>query len=695
MSNEEGTPKRRRGLFRRDRATETDTEPRLAADGFDDPWSASAWDDWDDDFTAGNLRSSVPAAAAPRPEAVDAWLQSEADDFDTATRLNAKRWGGEANREPATGLSSMRQSPPQPQDSSTIRALPVDPVPAAEVPAPEVPVFDEPVADLAEVEVPVAQAEVPVAEFPQIQEPLDEPPGEGPTWEPVAEHGVEVVDYGSDGDLDDVLDSLVDSDRANEFHVDDAEKAPSFDEAVPEPERDELLEIDEIEPSDEFTEELAVLDSSPTELPLPVASWAPVDTIEVRLPPAAESSTVDDRRRPAQSDPSPAVASVPPQSRFVSVSVVEDESPPTDHVATAVDALPAPAEAPDLDVSTGVLDGLIEPDSVATPPVEVAPPAPSGRSRRWADLAAEFGSDGDLEDSFPRKSRPTEPVHDPRAQIAETIHEHGPSQTVEDEPFVEDEPVVKDEFVAAPATPSPENRVPDEVDPWSLPPVRAIRRPADVEPPIRSRIPTTSDGPPELASEGRGNRPAHRPSTTPHEEAVAVRPVRPAVERPPLPAVAQRASTSSISPEFPSFAGVIGSALVTFAVARLVLALLGDQPNIPGTMTGTSARLVRLGTTFANIGTSWPLALLVGTVLLLLPLFAGFHDHLHRWAPMVGLATVTSVFAVLIGALQFYAGNKLGSPSTLRLLSDVIVGPIGFGLLTLVAVAAATRAHRR
>ena len=112
MTRDEGTPKRRRGLFRRDRGNAAaSTDERRGTDTFDDPWSASAWDDWDDDFTNGGTRSSVPAAAAPRPEAVDAWLQSEADDFDTAARRNTKRWGGDANRPQdtsATGLRSLR-----------------------------------------------------------------------------------------------------------------------------------------------------------------------------------------------------------------------------------------------------------------------------------------------------------------------------------------------------------------------------------------------------------------------------------------------------------------------------------------------------------------------------------------------------------------------------------------------------------
>ncbi len=754
MGNEEGTPKRRRGLFRRDRTNDTAAaEPRLAADGFDDPWSASAWDDWDDDFTAGNLRSSVPAAAAPRPEAVDAWLQSEADDFDTATRLNAKRWGGEANREPASGLASLRRSTDAPPVPDVIAAddAPIDHAPIEEVSVPEEPGTEAPIEEPPAKEAAIVVVEEPFASSAddQVDEPdrSDETNEVSPTWEPVADApstgvpSTEVSDYDSDGDLDDVLDALADADTPSTFEALTVQDDPTSV-SLTEPDRDELLEIDEIEPSDEFTPELAMLDASPTKPPVPAASWAPIETIEVRLPVASESSTVDDRRLPAA--PSAPAAPTPPPPRFVSVSVVDDEPALPEPIAAIVD-LPPPTPTPAFTApEPQARTADVENDAVETGAFEIASPAPSvpavasvpaGRSRRWADLAAEFGSDGDLEDSYPRRSRPApSPIvgatpdraparvaddptlASPRVEVA-SINElaskpaTGPAiETVfEVEPVIEHEPAAVQEVHPAELEPPPaphdeitadlvEDAGSDEVDPWSLPPVRGPRQPAGVEPPVRSRLPGTSapaKPAPTRPIERPSSRPEPRPSTNRADEAPTSRPVRPAAERAPRPATAPRTSTSTLSPEFPTFAGVVGSALVAFAVARLVLALVGDQPKIPATFTGTSARLVRLGATFANIGTSWPLALLVGTVLLLLPVFAGFTDHLRRWAPIVGLASVTAVFAVTIGALQFYAGDKLGSPSTLRLLSDVIVGPIGFGVLTLVTVAFGTRAHRR
>jgi hypothetical protein len=140
---------------------------------------------------------------------------------------------------------------------------------------------------------------------------------------------------------------------------------------------------------------------------------------------------------------------------------------------------------------------------------------------------------------------------------------------------------------------------------------------------------------------------------------------------------------------------MIGSGLVGFAVIRMVLALLGDQPSIPATITGTSAKLVRVGQSFAGIGTAWPLALLVGTVVLVAPNLLGLRSHLRRWAPVIGIALAAALAAIAAGALQFYAGNKIGTVSTARLLSDVIVGPIGFGVLSIVAIALGTRSHRR
>ena len=49
-----------------------------------DAWSSSAWaeDGWDDDWSdPTSKRASVRPAADPRPEAVDAWLESGSSDF--------------------------------------------------------------------------------------------------------------------------------------------------------------------------------------------------------------------------------------------------------------------------------------------------------------------------------------------------------------------------------------------------------------------------------------------------------------------------------------------------------------------------------------------------------------------------------------------------------------------------------------
>ena len=113
MSNT-GDDKGRRGLFRRARPS-TDKgagpstrppsprgpEPKRSGDMFsrrgrEDAWSSSAWDDdgWDDDFSDRSRRSSIRPAADPKPEAVDAWLTSEKDNFDDVTRDMAVKWSG-------------------------------------------------------------------------------------------------------------------------------------------------------------------------------------------------------------------------------------------------------------------------------------------------------------------------------------------------------------------------------------------------------------------------------------------------------------------------------------------------------------------------------------------------------------------------------------------------------------------------
>ncbi len=68
----------------------------FARRGREDAWSSSAWDDdgWDDDFSDRSRRASIRPAADPKPEAVDAWLTSDKDDFDDITRDIAVKWSG-------------------------------------------------------------------------------------------------------------------------------------------------------------------------------------------------------------------------------------------------------------------------------------------------------------------------------------------------------------------------------------------------------------------------------------------------------------------------------------------------------------------------------------------------------------------------------------------------------------------------
>ena len=82
-------PKRSGDMFRR-------AEPST----FEDSWSSSAWaeDGWDDDWSdPSTKRASVRPAADPRPEEVDAWLESESSEFADVTRDIAEKWGGRNN----------------------------------------------------------------------------------------------------------------------------------------------------------------------------------------------------------------------------------------------------------------------------------------------------------------------------------------------------------------------------------------------------------------------------------------------------------------------------------------------------------------------------------------------------------------------------------------------------------------------
>jgi hypothetical protein len=113
---------KRRGLFRRNRdefeqdrpltelGTVEDDEsitvpslskrPRSTADMFATPkekfadnWSDDAWDDeWKE---PAFRRPSIPSAASPEPEQVDAWLENDASAWDDVTRDSVRRMGGD------------------------------------------------------------------------------------------------------------------------------------------------------------------------------------------------------------------------------------------------------------------------------------------------------------------------------------------------------------------------------------------------------------------------------------------------------------------------------------------------------------------------------------------------------------------------------------------------------------------------
>lgn len=148
-------------------------------------------------------------------------------------------------------------------------------------------------------------------------------------------------------------------------------------------------------------------------------------------------------------------------------------------------------------------------------------------------------------------------------------------------------------------------------------------------------------------------------------------------------------------PEFSTFCGAVGSSLVVIAILRLVVTLVGDQPTLPTRFSGTKADLLRIGDSFARAGTAWPVALMVGTVLLVLPAYLGLQHHVRRWAPMLGLSLVTGLAAMLVGYLRIYSGRELKSASTLTLVSDALVGPIGLGALTIICIALAVQVTRR
>ncbi len=930
MTTDEGTPKRRRGLFRRDRGVAAaTTDERRSTDAFDDPWSASAWDDWDDDFTNGGARSSVPAAAAPRPEAVDAWLQSEADDFDTAARRNTKRWGGDASRPSdtsTTGLRSLRaetESLASTEPTATV-TVPgglglgalrdtgsTEPVPLTSA----VPDFAESTAptddadlsnhvpadwatdpDLLAVAGPVDEATL--ADDAAIDDAIDEIDrhtvafaADGavdavrPIWEPVDELIPEGLANSLEAASTEIADESVDDTAVDNTAVDntaasvdgwiDAEPVivADVDRVAPTDEADhfdlpsdvdrtgdasaesttddELVLTDELVPEQLDLDDLATLDEAPDVLPAPMASWAPTiasdpglteppstqDSAESERDPqvaeaseeivAPEALTVSDDAKPGD-EPFVAAEVVrvrlpgfdapapPPEpvAKFVTVSVVSDDDHPTSDAP--LPGSPKPAEpankatnanewsSPPAAATTAPISSTSTPMSPPSIPALVGETAPTGQpttdvgtsaiptapkitSRRWAALAAEFGSDGDLDASFPSRPRtaasapaavrpitaeesgvdriptaeqsptvdktPTRPTLEKIPRVEESGLGEGPNPVVDDPNPVLAAPSVAAPSVAAPpvvaptvaasiddlatavaaasvaaptdddatadlsiavATPSNETTKPD-ADPWITPPLRRARPDAAASRPSTSR--GRSDGPPSSDNDpwARPPRRTERPNVPdrteqPGSSVAAETTGSPSERRPPrsaeavpMPPDKPRVRTTGdfhddarlVSPDISSFAGYVGTALVGFAIVRVVLTLLDNQPVIPARYTGREASLLRIGESFGASGSAWPLALVVGTVLLVVPSFLAVRSHLRRWAPIVGLAAATGVVSIGIGALRFFAGLRLDSASTVKLVSDVVVGATGFGLLTLVAIVLAVRSHRR
>lgn len=107
-------PKRSADLFR-----------KADVDSFGDAWSTNAWaeDDWDDDWSdPARPRASVRPAADPRPEEVDAWLESGSDDFADVTRDIAERWAGRNTSLSSPNPGSTWDDQPTPPPATPVSA---------------------------------------------------------------------------------------------------------------------------------------------------------------------------------------------------------------------------------------------------------------------------------------------------------------------------------------------------------------------------------------------------------------------------------------------------------------------------------------------------------------------------------------------------------------------------------------------
>ncbi len=616
--------------------------PKRSADMFrtvenGDAWSSSAWaeDGWDDDWSdPSSKRASVRPAADPRPEEVDAWLESGSSDFAEVTRDIAERWVGRAGRGQATSHDSGTAPPPSAVDPRR-RGLSLDTLRSSTpVEPPDQAASGEFIARGGQ------SAEAPTSEPSALSDGMATT--DVPHTATVEAAGIAMVDVTEPADVTETA-------RPDDFDpIEDLEDATRFHAPTPvadEPRRAEIQFADPVVSPGTTWDETVIADA-PIERFADIESEERTDEGTGESTAAAEADAITDQ--PHDDVPHDDV----PHDDVVPAQVVESE-------IDAPTVLPiAPDKAGEDDLlhagkNTDLLFDDLDLDSdgdldegIGNSPV-LGDPIPVGRTdeiKKRNDLAPVKPKEhiDDIDVAFARG--PIDGRTGGHAALAHIADETDPStgdfERLDGDDFDADLDDLDDlEFEA------------DDEDDW--------------------------DDSDERGAAAPGTAPSTRVQTLLPVDANALRPLR-------------RAAASS------TFCTTVGTGIVLVASVRMLLALASGIVTSEGVGTARVDVVNRIGSAFTGLGLFHGLALIVGAAFLVLPTLLGDDDaqrHDSRAASMLGIAGGASLAGIVGGLLGIRAGLH-GIDASATDWTRIIGDAVAIAGSSLVAFSAAVQAIR-
>ena len=639
-----------------------------------DAWSSSAWaeDGWDDDWSdPSTRRASVRPAADPRPEEVDAWLESGSSDFAEVTRDIAERWVGRAGRNPVPTPPSEPSPSPRVEVDTRRKGLSLDLL-RSSIPAPPV-------------EFPETSLEAPiVAETPAATD-SDVIPDAGELTHPTA------TDVDSAGAFSHLSDFSEEDDDATQFHGSDWNR--TVDRADPVEATDGAFHpgfVDEDTALDDAADDQAIAawtlaseERSPAEPDTAVGTEDVAGAVvvggDVDAAGAEDVVDVEDVVTPGATWGELAVT---PES-------VAEES-----------ATPAAVEP-----EGGIVDSVVPPaadttDKVfATPTLFESEPAGPTHSRIDALALANFedldlASDGDLDDvdNTPHDETASDAANpatrgsldEPVVPDASNAGHDFPEELAPADPFpsvlaLDD---VDAEFARGPAFDRPVDRHDDQHDDADLED-DDLDNDADIE--DDERFDGEYD---DELDDDDWDDPV--PVGTAAHALVRQEDLR-SVEAGQSIARAARAGTPSSR-----FCTTTGTGIVLVASLRMLLGLASGMVTSEGAGADRLDVVNRIGTAFTGLGLFHGLALTMGAALLALPRLLGDDDsrrHDSRAASMLGITGGAAIAGIVGGLLGVRAGlHGIDATATdwIRIIGDAVA----IAGSSLVAFSAALQAIR-